>query len=168
MRVGVLVSLKTIPQVCQIEVPAVFPAKGRAFCGGSGPTPLVCCSSVVLYIPLTGDNCEQTTDSPRHGSGSFGFELSTSLYGLYTSTSSPGINTGYGLTLTLFTACLSARSVRFRRASFKAICKLSRVVCANSSISDVFSYMRNPDIHIDWKPRLSPERLEKASHTSWH
>ena len=119
-------------------------------------------SFVSRTLCTTGDSCEQTTYGPRHGSSSFGLGPSASWYGLYTSTSCPGLNTGYGLSLLLFSACLSARPARFRRASSKVICKLSRVFCANSSVSAVLPtylvhVMRNSENYIDWKSRLSPE-----------
>ena len=44
------------------------------------------------------------------------------------------------LSLLLFSARLSARSVRFRRSSSKAICNLSRVLCAKSFLSAVLSW----------------------------
>ena len=83
------------------------------------------------------DKCEQTTYGPRHSSSRFGLGTPASWWGLYTSTSCPGWNTGHDLSLLLFSACWSARSFRFWCASSKAICKLSRVVSANSSVSAI-------------------------------
>ena len=45
-------------------------------------TSLVFSESLVLYT--IGDNCEQATWGPRHGSSSFGSVPSASWYGLYT------------------------------------------------------------------------------------
>ena len=72
-------------------------------------TSLVSFASRTLYT--TGDSCEQTTYGPRHGSSSFGLGPSEAWYGVNTSTSCPGWNTGYGLSLQLCSACLTARSV---------------------------------------------------------
>ena len=44
---------------------------------------------------------------------------------------------GVRFKLALFSACLSAHSIKFRRARSKAICRLSRVFCANSSVTAV-------------------------------
>ena len=54
------------------------------------------------------------------------------------------MSTGYGLCLLFCYACLSARSYKFRRASSKAICKLSRLLCAKFSVSSVFSTLEIP------------------------
>ena len=75
--------------------------------------------SRTLYT--TGDNCEQTTYELRHSRSSFGLGPSESWYGLYTSNSCPGWNTGYDLSCYFRLVCLHARS-GFWHASSKAIC----------------------------------------------
>ena len=105
-------------------------------------TSRVPCVALTLYT--TGDNCEHMTYDPRHGSSSFGLGPSEFWYGVYTRTSYPGWNTRYGFSLLLLPACLSARSIRFRRASLKAIRTFSRVFCANSSVSAVLPKLGTP------------------------
>ena len=146
----VWVSLKTNAQVSRIEVLAAFPVDGRTICGRGVRTLLGCRSEVVLYAPLV--ICVLYAPllicvlyeplliigSRQHMDLAMVAAIlgpPESWCGLPTSTSCPGWNTGHDLSLLLFSACLSARSVRFRRASSKVICKMSRVFCANSSAS---------------------------------
>ena len=93
------------------------------------------------YIFTTGDICEQTAFGLRHGSISFGLEPSESWYGLYTTSSSAGKNTGYDVNSSFISACLSACSVMLQRSSSKAIWKLSRAICVISSVSAVLRFL---------------------------
>ena len=93
-----------------------------------------------------GESWEHKIYGPRHGSNNFGFGPSVSWKSLYTSTFCPGLNTGYGASLSLSPACLVARAVKLRRANSSAIYKLPRVSCANTSISAVLPSWGIPSI----------------------
>ena len=127
-----------MPQVYQNEVLAVFPVRGRAGCGQGGRTLLLCFPKVLFYTPLV------IIVSRRHGV----LAMVAAVLGRYhprpgtvctQSISCPGWNTGYGLSVLLLSACLSARSVRFLRTTVaqKAICILFPVFRANSSVCAV-------------------------------
>ena len=85
----------------------------------------------------TGESWEPIIYGPRHGSYNFGFGQSVSWKGLYTSAFCPGLNTGYGVSLTFSAACLITCSVKLRRVNSNANCKLSRISRANTSASAV-------------------------------
>ena len=93
-----------------------------------------------------GESWEHKIYGPRHGSNNFGFGPSVSWKSLYTSTFCPGLNTGYGASLSLSPACLVARAVKLRRANSSAIYKLPRVSCANTSVSAVLPSWGIPSI----------------------
>ena len=99
--------------------------------------------SRTLYT--TGDNCEQTTDGPRHDSSSFGLGPSESWYGLYTSTSCPGWNTGYDLVFAV-TSCLFVCALgRVSACELKSELRIvPRVLCEFFGIC-CSSFLRNAE-----------------------
>ena len=112
--------LRKTQRAYQSPAQVVFSSRSTVQCAKWTETSPVSFWRLTLYT--TGDNWEQMTYGPRHGSSSFGFGPSESWYGRYTSTNSPGLNTGMGRNFAFWSACFCVRSDKLRRANSKANC----------------------------------------------